>query len=255
MLRLPVSRLAVTVRLPTGVEDILLLEASRLDVTLALDLLQRVVSRCDGEPIGWHDLTVTDIDVALMRLRQRALGDIIRAELSCPAPDCRARVDIVFSIDAFLEHHEPKPPPRVEAVGDAWVRLTGTEVDFRSPNAGDQIAIALDDDPELALVRRCVRAEKVPARLRERIETAMELLAPSLFAELEGACPECNARVAADFDPLQYTLRELRNRAVRVYDDVCIIARQTHWREADILALPTLRRTRYAELVQDPGSA
>jgi hypothetical protein len=78
----------------------------------------------------------------------------------------------------------------------------------------------------------------------------MEAMAPSLFSELEGTCPVCGAVVTCNFDPLQYTLRELRDQAAFVYEDVCTIAHHTHWSEAEILALPTARRARYAELAQ-----
>jgi len=49
---------------------------------------------------------------------------------------------------------------------------------------------------------------------------------------------------------LQYTLRELRDQAAFVYEEVCSIARYTHWSEVEILGLPTARRARYAELAQ-----
>ena len=87
------------------------------------------------------------------------------------------------------------------------------------------------------------------------VEAAMEALAPSLLSELEGRCPECGASVACDFDPLQYTLRELRDQAAFVYQDVLAIAGHTHWSEAEILALPAVRRARYAELAQARGPA
>jgi hypothetical protein len=76
----------------------------------------------------------------------------------------------------------------------------------------------------------------------------MEAMAPSLCAELHGVCPECGAAVETTFDPLQYTLRELRDQAAFVYEEVCSIAHHYHWSEAEILALPAVRRARYAEL-------
>ena len=76
----------------------------------------------------------------------------------------------------------------------------------------------------------------------------MEAIAPSLFAELQGECPDCGETVTCYFDPLQYSLRELRDRGMSVYEDVCKIAGYTHWSEANILALPSSRRVRYAEL-------
>ena len=78
----------------------------------------------------------------------------------------------------------------------------------------------------------------------------MEAMAPCLFSELRGTCPECDGAVTCNFDPLRYALRELRDQAMFVHEDVYAIAERTHWSEAEILALPTVRRARYAELAQ-----
>ena len=249
--RLPVAGIDVLVQLPTGAEDLLLLEAGVPDFGVALTLLSRLVHRVDGDPIDWTTVAITDVDVLLLRLRQRVLGDAVSAEVLCPAPGCNARVDIGFSISRYVDHHRPRTPARLlPAEEQGWFRLDGGEVEFRIPRAADQAAISLDPRPEQALRLRCMRPAKIPAPVRRRVEAAMEAMAPSLFSELQGTCPECGAAVTCNFDPLQYTLRELRDQAAFVYEDVCTIARYTHWSEAEILALPTARRVRYSELAQ-----
>jgi hypothetical protein len=239
--------------LPTGADDIVLLEAGTLDLGVAVTFLARVVSRPDA-PLNWMSLSMTDIDVLLLRLRQRLLGDAVRAEIVCAAKRCRAWADIVFSIDDYLDHHRPKRPSRVVALTDGWFRLVGEDVEFRVPSVGDQLAVMTEQRPEQALLHRCVRQASITSRLRRRVETAMEAMAPSLASELQGTCPECGSAVTAWFDPLHYTLRELRDQAAFVYEEVCAIARLTHWSEAEILSLPAVRRARYAELAQ-PGMA
>jgi len=240
------------VQLPTGAEDILLLEAGAPDFGVALALLSRVVCRIDGEPIDWATLAITDVDILLLRLRQRVLGDAVSAEVVCPAPGCGARVDIAFSISGYVDHHRPRTPARLLAAGEqGWFRLEGGDVEFRVPRAADQVAIALEPRPEDALLLRCIRPTAISPAARRRVEAAMEAMAPSLLSELQGTCPECGAAVTCRFDPLQYTLRELRDQGAFVYEDVCTIARHTHWSEAEILALPTVRRARYAELAQE----
>jgi hypothetical protein len=246
-LRLPVSGIDVLVRLPTGAEDVFLVEAGAPDIRVALALLDRVVQRTDDAPIEWLGLSPTDVDVLLLRLRQRVIGDLVTTDLYCAAPSCHERVDITFSIDAFIEHQAPAV--LAGAAADGWFQLADG-VEFRLPRAADQLAIACETDPETALVQRCMRGVLSPA-LRERAEAAMEAIAPSLYTELEGSCPACGAMVTADFDPLQYTLRELRDQAARVFEEVCVIARHTHWSEAAILAMPTTRRLRYADVVQE----
>jgi hypothetical protein len=253
MFALSVVGFDVKFELPTGADDIVLLEAGTLDLGVAVTFLARVADRRDA-PLDWMSLSMTDIDVLLLRLRQRLLGDAVRAEIVCAANGCRAWADIVFSIDNYLDHHRPKQPSRVVPLTDDWFRLVGEDVEFRVPCVGDQLAVVTEPRPEQALLHRCVRPAGITSRLRRRVETAMEAMAPSLASELQGTCPECGTAVTAWFDPLQYTLRELRDQAAFVYEEVCAIARLTHWSEAEILSLPAARRARYAALAQ-PGMA
>lgn len=235
-------------QLPNGADDIVLLEAGNPGVESAVALLANIVHRDDGAALDWSALAMTDIDVLLLSLRQRVVGDRLSAEVVCEADACGERVDIVFSIADYINHHRPRMPVHLAAVDETWFRLDGTDVEFRVPSVSDQLAIASEERPEQALVRRCIRRPETGPRARRRVETAMEAMAPSLASELTGTCPECGAAVSAWFDPLQYVLRELREQAAFVYDDVCAIARLTHWSEADILALPAARRARYADL-------
>lgn len=254
IVRVPVAGVEMALRVPTGAEDMLLFEAGTQDFGVALALLGRLVSRVDGQPIDWDRVAVTDVDALLLRLRQHLLGDLVRAEASCSRPECRARVDIAFSISGYLGHHQPRGAARYgEPDPDGWFQLASGAVQFRVPRAADELAIARHRRPEHALRQLCIRPPDAPASGRRRAEAAMEAIAPSLCSELEGTCPECGARVVCTFDPLQYTLRELRDQAALVCDDVCVIARHMHWSEAEILALPTARRARYAEIAQQDG--
>src|SRR5215471_11508079 len=100
MLRLPVSGLQVAVRQPAGSEDLLLREKAGSDIELALSLIERVAWAADGTAIDWGLLSITDIEILLLRIHQAAFGDAIRAEARCADADCGARVDIAFSADA-----------------------------------------------------------------------------------------------------------------------------------------------------------
>jgi len=251
IVRVPVAGIDIALQAPTGVEDLLLFEARTQDFGVALALLGRLAARVDGQPIDWDRVAVTDVDVLLLRLRQLLLGDVVRADTTCPGAACGARVDVEFSIGDFLEHHQPRSAARVGAPdADGWFRLRSGAAQFRVPRASDEVAIAREAHPEKALRRLCIRPPDAPPDVRRRAEAAMEAIAPSLCADLEGVCPECGATVACTFDPLEYTLRELRDQAALVYDDVCTIARHLHWSEGEILALPTTRRARYAEMAQ-----
>ncbi len=78
----------------------------------------------------------------------------------------------------------------------------------------------------------------------------MEAMAPSLSGDLQGVCPECGASVTVHFEARWFCLRELRDRAAFLYQDVDLLARRYHWSEAEILSMPQGRRAAYAELAR-----
>jgi hypothetical protein len=253
---LPVSGIAVTLLAPTGREDLLLSEYGD-DDRLALTLARRVTRGEDGSAIAWADLTPTDLDAFLLRLRQALIGDRIVSDLYCAGPACRARVDISFSIEAFLAHHHPRPalPRRVGYAEDApgWfdldrpARADGEPaLRFRLPTVADQIAARWQPDPAGALARACIRPDG-RAALRRRAEAAIAAMAPLLSSELQGQCPDCGGGVTARFEPRHYCLQELRERAAFIYADIDALARRYHWVEERILAMPSARRAVYAE--------
>ncbi len=294
--RLPVSGRVVALKQPSGAEDLLLAEAAHTpggDAALALALVHRLARVVEGEPVDWGSLCVTDLDVLVVRLRQALIGDRLRADLPCPAPECGQRIDIDFSVAEFLAHHtpeagatlgggaavesadepgwfyladvpeesdspamdvaeatllEPESSPGGPQSGPGWVR-------FRLPTADDLLAVAGQSAGDRELARRCIRPAEVPARLRRRVEAAMEALAPSLSGELEGLCPECGTTVTLQFDARWFCLRELRDRAVFIYQDVDLLARRYHWSETQILSIPQVRRAAYAELARQAGGA
>lgn len=266
---LPVSGRQVVLRPPTGFEDMLLVETARSETGLALDLAARLVHAEDGEPLDWSRLPVTDLDAFVLGLRRALLGDRIVAEVACRTVTCGAGIDMSFMVGDYIAHFRPKlGTPRLrgwsvtDAAGDpGWYRLSrrGDEGDrpaavFRLPSGTDVLAVEGLPHPGDALARLCIAADP-PPHVRRRIEAVMEAMAPNLAGELGGACPSCGAVVTVHFDPRRFCLRELRDRARFVYDDVDVLARRYHWSERAILTLPAARRASYAELARQAGAA
>ena len=284
-IRLPVSGCHVILRQPTGAEDLLLLEATGDDTALALELAEHLAWPTGGGKLDWPNLTVTDLDALIMRLRQSVIGDRLRADLTCQSSGCGKRIDIAFGINEYLAHRRPGrprarsswtiepdeepgwfllmaaakkarkmvPAPHVPAGGlDASERSPTPDgpVAFRLPTAADQLAIAGDQQGVDELARRCIRPAGISPRLRRLVEDAMETLAPSLSGDLRGTCPECGAEVIVHFYAREFCLRELRNKAAFLYQDIDLLARRYHWAERDILTMPHVRRTNYAELAR-----
>jgi len=270
--RLPVSGLSVEIHHPTGREEMLLLEGPAGSAEVALKWAQRLGRAADGSPISWRELPVTDLDAFLMHTRKTLIGDRLTADVRCQASDCGSRIEISFSIAAYLDHHQPKGggyPRRGWALAASneepgWFRLTPRsvaaapalpELRFRLPTVGDELAAALMPDGEQELARRCIRPEDLPPRTRRIVEAAMEAMAPPLSGELQGICPDCDAVVTVYFDPRQFCLQELRNRAAFVYEDIDILAQRYCWSERAILAMPNTRRASYAELARQNRNA
>ncbi len=247
--RLPVSGHSVGFHEPTGDDEMLLADARAHDLGLAIDVARRLISRADGAELDWNALTMTDLDAALLGLRQQVVGDRISTDTSCRR--CHTRIDIDFRVSDFLAHHAPRRPRNVAAASeDGWFRLAGAEVTFRLPNCGDQRVLGTATSAEAELVRRCVDPPAIPGRVLQRIGRAVEMMAPMLFGVVHGRCPACDAETPLRFDPQRFVLVELSDDAVLVYDDVHVIASYYHWPESDILALPASRRRRYADMVR-----
>jgi hypothetical protein len=251
MIGLPVSHVAVALRTPTGVEDLMLLEAPAYDMPFVLALVDRLAQPLDGGTIDWSALPLTDLDTLLFLIRQAICGDLIRAEARCPVPGCGARIDVAFHTSDYLAHHTPRVPANVVPEGmEAWYRLRDTALRFRVPTGADLIAVMGEPRPARALIQRCVDPPDVPARLLRRIERAMEALAPVLSRDVLGSCPECGRTIPLYFDHQRFCLHELQDSAALVYEEIHLLARQYGWSQAEILALPRHRRAAYAEMVR-----
>lgn len=252
---LPVSGVVMMLREPTGVEDLLLADQGIDDAALVLALAERLAR---SEPaVDWVQLSVTDIDTLVMRLRQMVVGPRVSATINCSVPGCDSKVEFSFLIDAYLEHQKPALPKnrRGWSVADCttqpgWYQLQGprgTKARFRLPALSDQMAVAGTTGAHNVLAARCIEPADSSAGMRARVETVMSKMAPPLAGLLQGSCPDCGAVIAAQFEARAFCLQELRYRARFIYDDIDTLAERYHWSEREILDLPQARRASYAE--------
>lgn len=250
MFRLPVSGLEVTIRQPVGEDDLLLQETHAFNTAVALALISRLVRPVDGSAVQWSELTITDLEALLLLIRKVVVGDLIEADLACVQPECGARITVSFRISEYLSYHPSRSPKETTAAGEGWFGLRQQSVKFRLPAAADVLAAMETAKPDRELMRRCIQPEDVPAKLQRRVERAMEAMAPNLSGEMQGECPECHQHVTVYFDVQKYVLRELRDRASRIYEDVHLLAFHYRWSEESILLLPRNRRILYAEMLR-----
>jgi hypothetical protein len=247
---LPVSRAVLSVREPTGADEVFVVETVLAPMQAFLELARRVVSTIAGDPLDWASLPVTDLDAAALMIRQSWIGDTIRTDALCPVEGCRERIDVSFGVGAYIEHHRPQQPRGVTAAAeDGWFTLIRAPVRFRIPTVADLLAAAPGGRPAEILSDRCVDAPEISRGLARRLDRALAALAPRLDDLLGGTCPACGHAVNMRFDPLGYALTELQDVFSGVYLETHALAATYGWPEDAILALPRSRRRRYASAI------
>jgi hypothetical protein len=253
---LPVSGIRIAVREPTGEDELYLVETALVPLPAFLGLACRVISTPEGGWIDWASLPAADLDAAALMIRQSWVGDAIRTDTKCSEPGCGERIDVNFGIGDYIAHHRPRRPRSVtEAPGGSWLALADTDVRFRIPAVADLLAAAPDARPADTLSGRCVEGRELSRALARRLDRALSALAPSLKDLVGGSCPGCGHEVAMRFDPLVYTLAELRNTFAGIHLETHALASAYGWPEQAILALPRGRRRRYAAIIADERAA
>jgi hypothetical protein len=246
---LPVSGMTLQVREATGADELLILEPAGTPVATMLALASRLATDAAGSAPAWEELPAADLGAIALTIRQAFLGDTIRTDAYCADPACSERMDIAFTVSSYLAHHRPRRYRGVSADDAGWFTVAGTSASFRLPAIGDLLLAAAASDPESCLRERCVRPATVPAAVARRIARAMSALAPSLAGAMTACCPACGRTRLLQFDPVTYTLAELRDASAGLYEEVHLLASALGWTERDILALPRRRRATYAELI------
>ena len=264
-MRLPVSGLEVRFRAPDGNDDLAILEAAGGAVERALAVLSRlalVEGQADGalqipdaRDAFWRALTITDFETACFGLRRFLFGDTVSCVFRDNSHGCGERMELRFSITAFLDGANPDAPRGVRPSEDdpRWFLLDGSAesaVRFRLPSVEDQLQVMGKPQASSMLARRCIDAGNGSARTVARAERAMEALAPLVSRPLAGICPGCGEQMTAPLNVPRLLMDELQISAASIHDEIHAIASTYHWDEASILAMPRRRRGAYAETIR-----
>lgn len=256
----------------TGREEEMLAQVRRPETA---SLVTAVLSRCVrrvGEiaPVTEdvaRGLLVADRHYLLLKLRQATFGDVVRANLICPWPDCGERVSVDFSIDGVPVHALADPAPAYTMTLSPAAAGDGEdEVAFRLPTGADQeelsARLAHDETGALAgLLCRCVQrigvqappGEDVVSALsplaRAEIEERMARLMPRVEQTMEASCAECGRLFTAPFDVQRFFFGELRTDGGQLYREVHYLAYHYHWSEREIMAMTREKRHTYIDVL------
>ncbi|MGO9783528.1 MAG: hypothetical protein ACLPKE_08040 [Streptosporangiaceae bacterium] len=250
-----VDGLAVEVREPLGEDELFLLETPLPPVRAVAALADRVVTVRGGDAPDWARWPAVQLGAVALGIRRAWISDQIVSEQRCPQAGCGEKVDVSFAITSYVAHLRPRRPRNVAPDGgDGWYSLGRAGVRFRVPTVADLLASAAGEDAAGTLATRCLDPAAPPARVARAVDRALSAMAPSLDGLVGGACPECGASLALRFDPVAYTLAELRDAFAGLYWETHALASAYGWPEDVILRLPRARRQRYGAMISNDRS-
>jgi hypothetical protein len=284
-MRLPISDLEVSFRLPNGHDDLAILEAgsgasgnNRVDprdgeaqariLECALDALSRLAklsppasesSDTTTKVSVWPSLTITDFEFALLGLRCFLFGDTVRCIIRCA---CTERMEIDFSIAHLLREAQPRTPSSIQPSTSrpGWFEFhhkhqkLGAQTSFRLPTVEDQLLALRAPNAYGLLEERCIETSHPDRRASASAERAMESMSPTVSRPIDGVCAACGAVLNPQLHVSSLVLDELRASAAGMHREIHTIAATYHWDESAILAMPQVRRMAYADAIRQAGT-
>jgi hypothetical protein len=213
--------------------------AARGPAERALSLIATSEPRTPVEQLA--RLSVGQRDVRLFELRAATFGE--RLEIVGACPECAAPFELETRVRELLVD------TRRDVDGVAEVEADGVRVTFRLP---DSIDLAAASTPRL-LFERCVidasvGVHELPATIMQAVGERMRELDPQSEVELVLTCPTCEHRWRDLFDIASYFWTEIESLALRLLQEVHVLARAYSWSEADILAMTPRRRRFYLDM-------
>ncbi|MDY7088331.1 MAG: hypothetical protein SYR96_24890 [Actinomycetota bacterium] len=218
---------------------------------------ERVVTRILSRRSGFGTRAVRDLPVGernylVLKLGQVTFGSRVEISLSCPRPHCGAPMHIDFDVDDL-------PVTRLRRRTDYPLSGAGgahRSIRFRLPTGRDleDAAIVGADDPETALLARCLVAGAPEAvdnpTVRAAVETEMERVMPGVPQELETLCVDCGHEFDTEFDPVEWLLSRIRRGRAGLDRDIHLLSLHYHWPLDSILAMSGPRRREYVSLLE-----
>lgn len=206
----------------------------------------------------WNELvalTIAERDMLLLRLRECTIGPRIEGFTNCA--ECSEKLEFSILTSDLLRDQQEK-----QFQEDFSHSTDGYDVQWRLPNSADLAAAISSGDATEActnLVHRCILRvslgekeigiEGLPDRVIEAIVGQIEARAAQYDNQLTLRCPECGHRWLVDFDVTSFFWAEIVAKVRVVLYEVDALARAYSWRERDILAMDSRRRSLYVQMV------
>lgn len=230
------------------------LRTAQISVLLA-DSLARIGGFTEITPEHTALLSRGDRDTLLLALRSTLVGDAIGLVLTCPSPACGEQADLDLSTKELISVSEPA----AEAVD---IDTEAGPIRLREPlGIDDEMVEGLSPEAaSAALWGRLILSvggeaaderawSSLSARARQQCALALHRARRGPELAIAAPCPACQAWMEVRMDAAVMLQQELTSMAGRLLAEVHSLAFHYHWSEAEILALPRVRRWQYLELL------
>ncbi|MCK1393818.1 hypothetical protein IVB29_24045 [Bradyrhizobium sp. 1] len=186
-------------------------------------------------------------NAALLSLRTRLFGAPWRLRAACPIchTDCEFMADSAVLADGLAPPTDGAP---------CRIAIGGRELMLRLPVLSDLAGLAAASDSAAAarlLLARCLgdsSAIPLDQDTLNKIESELERCDPGAVLAFTLDCPDCGHAWQAVIDIAPALWAEVQAAAERSLLEVDALAREYGWSEAEVLALPHVRRAAYLQL-------
>lgn len=219
----------------------------------ALTLLARAEAGVPLEQLT--QCSIGERDRHLLALRAQTFGPHLASIATCPG--CGQQLE--FTAHAG-DLQAPAATAAARPLAFSWEAF---EVAYRLPNSLDLAKLdpALDGETNRQiLLQGCVLAAQragapvgaaeLPAELLETIALRLAEAGAEADVQLALSCPQCQHAWQAPLDIVSYFWSEIHAWALRLLQEVHLIASTYGWSEAAVVALSPRRRQAYLELIE-----
>lgn len=198
-------------------------------------------------------LTMGERDRMLLRLREGIFGPRVLGLASCP--NCGEKLELSFLVTDVLDR-DLDTSQKVEPL-----MIKEFAVFFRLPTVLDLMQSNAQDAPTMRreLLLCCIsKAEKngkeydaslLSEEVLEAVVDRMEKADPHGDLQIDISCPLCHQENQLPFDIVSFLWIEIDAWARRLLEEVHLLAIAYGWSEGEILAMSSMRRQIYLNLV------
>jgi hypothetical protein len=200
-------------------------------------------------------LSIGNRDAKLMQLREWMFGQRLRSMATCS--QCGEAIEWECDLNE-LHLQQPLLPDLL--VKTFTLEKNGFNILFRLPDSFDVLKAMNNHEDSRKILTDCIvevyhqdKKSTVDAFTEEIWDALNERMAdedPQADIRMNISCPVCLSQWEATFDIMSYLWTEINNWALRVMQEVCLLARSFGWSEQDILNMSARRRHFYLQMLR-----